>query len=176
MENYDNPIFCRWTIVHHTNHLPGMVAGTDARCDEPTDQEGRMNGGGERTAPWMGIRANACMGDTLGSSGTGPEQQNTQHCIQGPYKVIFEHMQQFLGKTALFKNISIRQISRNMQWLEESKACQKRGRQKKRWIDNFVDGPDRQILRRDSSQGTQQDWIELVRKSVMTRPYGPSWS
>ena len=39
-------------------------------------------------------------------------------------------------------------------------------------------GVDRQILRRDSSHGTQLAGVEreLTRKSVMTRPYGSSRS
>lgn len=49
--------------------------GVEVRWGEPTGQEGRRKGWGDMTAPWMGINANACMGDTLGSSGTGPAQQ-----------------------------------------------------------------------------------------------------
>ena len=52
----------------------------------------------------------------------------------------------------------------------------RRGRPKKSWIDNIAEWTGKSFAETQAMAHNRQEWRELTRKSVMTRPYGSSRS
>ena len=52
----------------------------------------------------------------------------------------------------------------------------RRGRPKKSWIDNIAEWTGKSFAETQAMAHNRQEWRDLMRKSVMTRPYGSSRS
>ena len=55
-------------------------------------------------------------------------------------------------------------------------GSRRRGRPKKSWIDNIVEWTGKSFAENQAMAHNRQEWRELSRKSVTTRPYGSSYS
>ena len=55
-------------------------------------------------------------------------------------------------------------------------GSRRRGRQKMIWSDNITEWTGKSFAETQTMAHNRQEWRELTRKSIMTRPYGPSRS